>query len=139
MMNGAYKRRPEALYLLFAALSGLILLFIIAPLVNMFLNCSVPQLVEAISDRQVSASIWLTLWTSMAATLVFSVAAIPFAYLLARKNFVLEGLVNALVDVPIVVPHSAAGIALLGVLSRSSLVGEVTGKIGLALSAVPPG
>jgi len=138
-MNRAYKKRPEALYLLFAVLAGLVLLFILAPLVNMFLSCSVPQLIESIRDRQVSGSIRLTLWTSMAATLIFALAAIPFAYLLARKDFALKALVNALVDVPIAVPHSAAGIALLGVLSRSSLVGGAAGKIGLAVVGGPAG
>jgi len=138
-MNRPSRKRPEPLYLLFAALAGLVLLFIIAPLVNMFLSCSVPQIVESIKDPHVSGSIWLTLWTSMAATLIFALAAVPFAYLLARKDFPLKGLVNALVDVPIVVPHSAAGIALLGVLSKSSLVGKAAGKINLGFIGSPPG
>ena len=117
--------------LVFAVLGGIVLLFIIAPLVSMCLNCSVPELVETAKDDEVRSSIWLTLWTSMVATVIFAVAAVPFAYLLARKDFPLKGLVAGIIDLPIVIPHSAAGIALLGVLSRNTLLGQAAAKVGL--------
>jgi len=117
--------------LVFAALGGIVLLFIIAPLVSMCLNCSVPELAETAKDDEVRSSIWLTLWTSMVATVIFAVAAVPFAYLLARKDFPLKGLVAGIIDLPIVIPHSAAGIALLGVLSRNTLLGQAAAKVGL--------
>jgi len=82
-LNGKY----EPLSLVFAALGGVVLLFIIAPLISMFINCSLPVLAETVKDQEVRSSIWLTLWTSMAATTIFAIAAIPFSYLLARKQF----------------------------------------------------
>jgi molybdate/tungstate transport system permease protein len=123
--------RTESLSLVFAALGGLVLLFIVAPLVSMFVSCSLPGLAETAKDDQVRGSIWLTLWTSMAATLLFAIAAIPFSYLLARKDFPLKGLVTGIVDLPIVIPHSAAGIALLGVVSRNALLGKAADKMGV--------
>jgi molybdate/tungstate transport system permease protein len=117
--------------LVFAALGGLVLLFIVAPLAGMFVNCSPGELAATAKEAEVRGSIWLTLWTSMAATLLFAVAAIPFSYLLARKNFPLKGLVTGIIDLPIVIPHSAAGIALLGVLSRKSFFGGIAGKLGI--------
>ena len=125
------RTRTEPLVLVFAALGGIVLLFIIAPLVSMCLNCSVPELAETAKDDEVRSSIWLTLWTSMVATVIFAVAAVPFAYLLARKDFPLKGLVAGIIDLPIVIPHSAAGIALLGVLSRNTLFGQAAAKVGL--------
>ena len=121
----------ETLSLVFCALAGVVLLFIIAPLASMFLKCSIPELAETASQKEVQSSIWLTLWTSMAATIIFAIAAIPFSYLLARKNFPLKGLVTGIIDLPIVIPHSAAGIALLGVLSKNGFIGSAAAKIGL--------
>jgi molybdate/tungstate transport system permease protein len=126
----ARRIRTEPLSLLFAALGGLLLLFIVAPLVSLSLSCSLPQFAETARDVEVRNSIWLTLWTSMAATLLFGVVAIPLAYLLARKNFPLKGLVSGIIDVPIVIPHSAAGIALLTVISRDTALGQAADKIG---------
>ena len=92
-MNPSPGIRTEPLSLLFCALGGVVLLFIVAPLISMFLNCSLPELAETAKDPEVQSSIWLTLWTSMTATVLFAVAAVPFAYLLARKDFPLKGLV----------------------------------------------
>ncbi|MFH1716044.1 MAG: ABC transporter permease [Planctomycetota bacterium] len=122
----------EPLSLLFAALGGVLLLFIIAPLVSLSLSCSLPELAETAGDAEVRNSIWLTLWTSMAATLLFGIAAIPLAYLLARNDFPLKGLVSGIIDVPIVIPHSAAGIALLTVVSRGALLGKAADKAGFS-------
>ena len=131
-MRPSLRNRTELLSLVFCALGGAVLLFIAAPLVSMFLRCSLPELVQTARDDEVRGSIWLTLWTSMAATVVFAIAAIPFSYLLARRGFPLKGLVLGIIDLPIVIPHSAAGIALLGVISRSGFLGKAAAKVGFS-------
>jgi molybdate/tungstate transport system permease protein len=75
----------------------------------------------------------------MAATLVTAIAAVPFAYWLARKKFPFKRLINGIVDLPIVIPHSAAGIAILGVISRDTLVGKIGSAIGLNFVGAPAG
>lgn len=130
-MKRTRRIRTEPLSLLFATLGGILLLFIIAPLLSLSLSCSLPEFVRTAADAEVKNSIWLTLWTSMAATLLFGIVAIPLAYLLARKDFPLKGLVSGIVDIPIVIPHSAAGIALLTVISRDTILGRIADRIGL--------
>jgi len=109
-------RRLDPTYIIFTILGGLVLLFVIAPLLGIFLNTTGKQFSETIRDEEVTGSVWLTLFASMAATAVFAVMAVPFAYILARRNFPLKELVEGIIDLPVVIPHSAAGIALLGVL-----------------------
>lgn len=130
--------RLEPLRLVFAALGGLVLVFIIAPLAGMFLH-SFGQIPGTAADAEVQRSIWLTLWTSMTATLVLAVAAVPFSYLLARRDFPLKRLVTAVINLPIVIPHSAAGIAILGVISRESLLGRIGECAGVRLVSGPAG
>ncbi|HNR31371.1 MAG TPA: ABC transporter permease [Candidatus Hydrogenedentes bacterium] len=132
-------RGAEPLTLVFAFCGGLVLLFLIAPLAGMVLGSPFATLAETAADPEVRDSIWLTLWTSMAATLLLSVAAIPFAYLLARRSFPLKGLVSAIIDLPIVVPHSAAGIAILGFVSSKSVVGGAAERIGIHFVGGAPG
>ena len=124
------QKRIEPLHLIFTALGGVALLFFVAPLLNMLFKCTAGQLLETAQDSEVQRSIWLTLFTSMAATLVFSVAAIPFAYILARKKFPFKQLVNGIIDIPIVIPHSAAGIALLGIIAPDSVLGRIGEAFG---------
>jgi molybdate/tungstate transport system permease protein len=131
--------RLPVINLIFLLLGGLILLFIIAPLFGMFIHTSPASLAETAGEEEVRKSIWLTIWTSMAGTILFAVAAIPLAYILARKSFPLKRVVTGIVDLPVVIPHSAAGIAILGFVSRDSTLGKLGSMIGLNFVGNPAG
>jgi len=120
-------------------LSSLVLLFILAPLAGMFINTGSTEFIETVKDKEVQESIWLTLWVSFAATFIFAFAAIPLAWLLARKNFPLKGVVQGIIDLPVVLPHTAAGIAVLGFISRDGFLGKTADALGLSLINNPAG
>jgi molybdate/tungstate transport system permease protein len=128
--NGWFK-----LILLF--FGGVILMFIIAPLAGMFLSVTPGYFNDAVLDKAVTDSIRLTLWTSMSATILFAMGAIPLAYLLARYEFRGKRILQGIISIPVVVPHTAAGIALLGVISRDSLVGGAASSVGFDLVGSP--
>jgi len=115
--------------LLLALLGSCLLLFVVAPLLSIVLATSVGDLSEAAAEKEVIDSIKVTLLAAMFATLASAVVGIPLAYLLARKRFFGRSIVMAIVDLPIIIPHSAAGIALLMVIGRNSFVGELTGTL----------
>lgn len=118
---------------LFGLLGLVIFLFITVPLLKMLLSSLAETEIfwRTLADEQVIDSIWLTLYTALLATLVGFVFGIPLAYLLARHEFAGKRLVEGLIDVPIVVPHTAAGIALLFVFGRAFAVGSAFEKIGI--------
>jgi molybdate/tungstate transport system permease protein len=124
---------------IFQLLSALVLLFIIAPLAGLFIKTGGGELLETIADKQVHQSIWLTLWVSFTGTFLFAIGAVPLAWLLARKNFPLKKVVQGIIDLPVVLPHTAAGIALLGFISRDGLLGKAASFIGLELVNNPAG
>ena len=132
-------KRASTFDLVFTFLGGILLLFIVAPIAGMYLNTSPGLLAMTARNRDVRESIWLSLWVSMAATIFFSLLAIPLAYILARKSFPLKGLINGIIDVPIIIPHSAAGIAVLGIITRGSLLGRGAASAGLKLVGGPAG
>ena len=120
-------------------LSSLVLLFILAPLAGIFLNTEGSQLIETVNERDVRASIWLTLLVAFASTFVFAFAAIPLAWILARRDFPLKGVVQGIIDLPVVIPHTAAGIAVLGFISRDGFLGGVADSVGLSFINNPAG
>ncbi len=120
-------------------LGGLVLLFIVAPLLGLLIDTSGAELFETVKDREVIDSIVLTLSVSFFTTLFFSVLSIPLAYLLARKEFPLRNLVKGIIDIPVVIPHSAAGIAVLGFISRDSVIGGLASDMGLSFVGHPIG
>jgi molybdate/tungstate transport system permease protein len=122
-----------------ASLGGMVLLFIVAPLFNILLSSSPQTLLDTARDEEVSSSIGRSLLLAMLATLLFSVFAVPFAWLLARYNFPMKRVISGLIDVPVMIPHSAAGIAVLGVLNRDSLFGKLAANVGIDFVDRPAG
>jgi molybdate/tungstate transport system permease protein len=120
-------------------LGALVLLFILAPLLGMVLNTTPGQLFDTAGDEEVRNSIWLTIYTSFGGTLVFAVLSIPLSYILARKQFPLKNLVTGIIDLPVVIPHSAAGIAILGFVARDSWIGKTGSLFGLDFVGNPAG
>lgn len=112
--------------LVLAMLGSGIVLFVVAPLVGLFAASSWSEVSQTMAEREVLDSIRLTLGAAGAATAVCCAGGIPLAWLLARKRFVGRSLLIALLDLPIVIPHSAAGIALLTLIGRQSVLGSWT-------------
>ncbi|MFW6019673.1 MAG: ABC transporter permease, partial [Bacteroidales bacterium] len=83
-------------------------------------------------DSEAINAITTTLLMAFAATLFFAVFGIPLAYLLARKNFRLKRIIQGMIDLPVVIPHTAAGIALLTVISPNTTLGGILESIGLS-------
>ena len=132
-------KQTTTINLVFIFLGALILLFIIAPLLGMFLKTTPETLFETAREAEVRNSIWLTIWTSLAGTLFFAMAAIPLSYLLARYDFRGKKLVTGIIDLPVVIPHSAAGIAILGFVSRDSAIGQIGSALGINFVGNPAG
>ena len=131
------KYKPSIL--LFSVLGGLVLLFIVAPLLGLFFSTPLENIFSTASEAEVQDSIVLTLSVSFLATVFFAFAAIPFSYLLARKAFPFKKFVNGVIDIPIVIPHSAAGIAILGFVSRDSVIGSFASHFGINFIGHPLG
>lgn len=99
----------------FAFLGSFLLLYIFIPIV---LTISLQildlnSLTNALRDELVLSSLINSIATSTATMLISIFFGIPLGYLLARKDFYGKSFVQAIVDLPIVIPHSVVGIMLL--------------------------
>ena len=132
-------RRISYFNLLIIILGGLALMFIIGPLLGMFIKTNGDFFSDTLADTEVQQSIGRTLAISFLGTFVFAVFSIPLAYVLARKQFAGKRFVTALIDLPVVIPHSAAGIAILLFISRDTFLGSIAEHIGFNMVGHPTG
>lgn len=116
---------------LFLLLGLVILAFLTVPVAKMILASDPAILMETFLDKEVSAAICLTLYAAMIATVIGFILGTPLAYLLAKTDFRGKRFVEGLIDLPLVIPHSAAGIALLFVFGRNYFMGKAFGAVGL--------
>jgi molybdate/tungstate transport system permease protein len=122
-----------------AGLGACLVLFVVGPLLRLLVESSPRSLAEALYDPELRASIVLTVLTASAATLLAAFLGIPLAYLLARRPFPGRRIVQGLVDLPVVIPHPVAGIALLLFLGRRSPLGGTLAQLGLEFVSHVPG
>lgn len=97
----------------FFILSTFVLLFIIIPLLGLFTGVGWDGLIEAFLDGQIIRSALLTMKVSFLGTCLILVFGLPLAYLIARNNFIGKSILESIIDIPVMIPHTAAGIALL--------------------------
>jgi molybdate transport system permease protein len=82
------------------------------------------RLDEVLGRQAVRDALWLSLRTSLAATVVAIVLGVPLAWLLATAEFPGRGAVRALCTLSMVLPPVVGGVALFAAFGRRGLIGR---------------
>lgn len=134
------RRLPSAgATIVVAVVASVFLLFMIGPVAGLVTAGGKRGLAALGSDSELRGSLVLTASTATVATLLGMLGGTPVAYALARQSFRGRAIVAALMDLPLVIPHPVAGIALLLVLGRTSPVGSVLYAAGLRVTGSATG
>jgi molybdate transport system permease protein len=102
---------------------ALTLVFLGLPIVALFANTSPARLASSLGDSASLDALRLSLETSAAALAVIVVVGTPAAWLLATREFRGKAAVTTLLELPLVLPPAAAGIALLAALGPHGIAG----------------
>ena len=125
--------------IVFSGLSLILVVLVAIPLASMIVTAD-PEIVrQTLSEREVVGSILLTLRSALWATMACAFFGIPLAYVLARRRFPGKSVVQGFVDLPVMIPHTAAGIALLMVYGKNFFMGKALGKLGLTFVGTEAG
>jgi molybdate transport system permease protein len=118
-----------------AAASVILLLFLALPVVVLVLRAVFGgTLLAAASDRAVLDALGLSLATTLVSIVTVVVLGTPLGFALARREFPGKWLAESIVDLPIVLPPSVAGLALLLAFGRRGALGPALDVAGLTIS-----
>jgi molybdate/tungstate transport system permease protein len=112
-------------------LSGSLLLLFLLPIYALFTYAPPSEILAAATDPAVDSALYLTFLASGIAVLAAIVFAIPLGYLLARRTFPGRSIVEAVVALPVVVPHLLVGVGLFFLLIPGTPLYRFTTAIGL--------
>lgn len=128
------KRAPILSSNLLLILPGLALtLLLVVPVISLLAEGINPQLLERLRQTQAVEALKLSLTTSAIATGLAILTGTPLAFALARWQFRGRSLLELVVDLPIVLPPSVAGLAMLLAFGRRGLLGGTLALWGLSL------
>ena len=108
--------------------------FIALPILSLVLWTINEEAWGAMASPVAREALYLSMRTTAATMAILIIVGTPAAYVLARGSFRGSHLLNTLVELPIVLPPSAAGIALLLAFGRLGLVGGYLSAFGITLS-----
>jgi molybdate transport system permease protein len=127
-------RRPLAFRILIVVALVIVLCFLTLPIVAIFVDVSPRELVASLDDPEAREALWLSLRTTLAALAIIVVFGTPAAYLLATREFRGRELVTTLIELPLVLPPAAAGIALLAAFGPEGILGGALADAGIELA-----
>lgn len=125
------RREPTRWLLILPGALFLLLLFL--PVLALLMEGLGAGFLRMIATSQAQSALWLSLGTSLFSLLVVLLAGTPLAYMLARWHFPGQKALELLVDLPIVMPPSVAGLGLLMAFGRRGLLGGALQAFGVAL------
>ncbi|HET7868304.1 MAG TPA: ABC transporter permease [Burkholderiaceae bacterium] len=108
--------------------------FVLVPLGVLVAHPTFDQLRSAAQDSAVTSALLLSCVTTGISTMVVIVLGGALAYLLARHDFRGKALVDTLVDLPMVLPPTVMGIALLIAFGRNGVIGRWLLEHGISMS-----
>jgi molybdate transport system permease protein len=118
-----------------ALLAGLFVVFLGLPVATLIARAALDgSLRDVAGSGPLLTALALSLATTAASLLLTVAVGLPLAVLLARRRFRGRWIVEAIVDLPIVLPPSVAGLALLLVLGRRGLLGSMFDSAGIDLA-----
>ncbi|KAA0258859.1 ABC transporter permease subunit [Deferribacter autotrophicus] len=119
----------KAVFIIFSAV---IVFFLAFPVVKLFYTNGFFKIIKTISEKEVFDSIVLTFKVSFYATLFVFFTGVPLAYIIARYDFFGKSVIEGVIDIPTMIPHTAAGIALL-VAFNSGFFAKVFDFLGIQM------
>lgn len=108
--------------------------FFVLPFVALLVDITWSDLPQLLTSQSAVDALWLSLRTSVVATVFCIILGIPLALVLARTDFVGKTLVRSIVLVPLVIPPVVAGIILTEAFGRHGLIGEHLSAAGIEVA-----
>lgn len=114
--------------------SAIFIAYIVIPVGGLIFHISPHDLIAALQTKAAVDALRLSALTTSIALIVTLALGTPLAYVLARARFRGLRVIDAIVDLPIVIPPAVAGLALLLAFGRSGTFGPSLRALGMQLS-----
>lgn len=117
-----------------AGLGAVLVLSLILPLVVLLLGSSPAALYATAREGEVARSFRVTFEAACLAMAIGLLLGVPLGYTLARRSFRGRALIESLVNLPVIVPHTSAGVALLLTYGARGPLGALLARAGIFLT-----
>ena len=129
------RRRIVFFHKILIFLGAIFFVFLFLPILYFLFRAFPQELLITLSSRPFLQALNLSILSSTITTLIVFIFGVPLSYFLASFNFKGKKLINALVDLPILFPHTIVGVFLIVFLSPRAPLGEFFLARGIRLTS----
>ena len=116
------------------ALIFLFLIFVTVPLISLFTRISAGDIWTALTSQSAMNALMLSAVTALVSTVIVVLFGTPLAYINARVAYPGRNIIDTLTDLPIVLPPTVAGLALLTAFGANGLIGQYFSVFGFKVA-----
>jgi len=137
MMNSSaqkYRLPYGALFwLVFLVMGGLLLAFILLPLLSLWITLSWEEFTHGLSHASVLPALRLSAITTLSSLSVVVLLGTPLAWVLTRTRSRKAQILETLIQLPAVLPPAVAGVALLLAFGRVGMLGGFFERLNIGI------
>jgi len=125
----------------FAILGGVLVMLPLLALLNITFSqiADIPYLIEVATQKQVINAILITFAAGLVAVFILLIFGTPLAYVLARTHSRVNQVIESIIDLPLVLPHTVAGLMVYILFMQRGLIGAPFKQLGIVFEDAFPG
>lgn len=125
--------KPDWCLIGFSIIGGMLVLLPLLALLNITAGqlADLPFLITIATQKQVIDSILLTFGAGLAAVIILMIFGTPLSYVLSRTQSRLNQVVESIIDLPLVLPHTVAGLMVYILFMQRGLIGAPLKETGI--------
>jgi len=131
--------RKNLFFATFFLLSVLLLAFIVIPILVLYSFTSVTGLFSNFLNGDFLNVLEVTFVAGLISTAILAILGIPLAYMMAREHFPGKNIIQAIVDLPLVIPDTVAGLIIFLTFYSGGVLGAPLSHAGLNFVDTLPG
>lgn len=126
-------RLPDRMTLAFTVAGAMLVAYTVAALLVIAIPelSSLSHLLSVAAEPDVISSIFLTFAAGFVAVAILALLGTPLAYQLARTDFRGKALVESLIDIPLILPHTVAGLMVYLLFMARGPIGGLFAAAGI--------
>lgn len=123
----------QILIVLIAALNIVFITFVIS---SLFIESSVSDIINAFRSVNILSAFKITFFSLSISALLTVVLGVPFSYIISRKNRYINKILNIMISLPLLLPPSITGLALLLSFGSRGILSSLTSNLAFTFTAL---
>lgn len=123
----------KTLIILISVLNIVFIAFVIS---SLFIESSVVDIINIFSSLNILSAFKITFYSLSISAILTVLLGVPFSYLISRKNQYISKILNIIISLPLLLPPSITGLALLLSFGNRGLLSSLTSNLAFSFTAL---